>query len=147
MMLSRRQFVLRDEHFGVDGARDVEEGASDTLHTYYAVFIKFLCGCGVGGVLHLGLIRRRDPFVGRVLGEWGHGVLEALQGFGDRVGHGDFYVIAREVPFDVKPAVIAARWADSDGVIFPERIEEVGGVVGGKELDTKLVYSKGEGGR
>ena len=31
-------------------------------------------------------------------------------------------------------------------MIIPERIEEAGGVVGGKKLDSKVVYSEGEGG-
>ena len=55
-------------------------------------------------------------------------------------------MIARVVPFDGKISVLATRWVDGDGVILPERVEEVGGVVGGKELDTKVVYSEGEGG-
>ena len=71
-------FVERKEHYGVDGARDVEEGAGDTLHECDAAFIEFWCGCGVGGLLHLGPIRGRKPFVGRVLGAWGNGVLEVL---------------------------------------------------------------------
>ena len=56
-------------------------------------------------------------------------------------------MIARVVPFDGKIAVLSARWVDGDGLILPERVEEVGGVVGGKELDTKVVYSEGECGR
>ena len=48
------------------------------------------------------------------------------------------------VPFDGKPAVLAARWVDSDVLILPEHIEEVGGVVGGKELDTEVIYIEGE---
>ena len=59
-------FVECDEHGGVDGARYVEEGAGDALHEHDVTFIKFRCGRGVGRVLHLGLIRRREPFVGRV---------------------------------------------------------------------------------
>ena len=84
--------------------------------------------------------------MGRVLGVWGHGVLEALQGFADRVGHGDVDVIAGVVPFDGQAAVLAARWADGDEVILLERVKEVGGVVCGKELNTEVVYSEGEGG-
>ena len=56
-------------------------------------------------------------------------------------------MISRVVPFDGKLAVIADRLVDGDGVILPERVKEVGGVVGGEELDTKVVYSKGEGGK
>ena len=100
-------FIEYDEHCGVDGARDVEISAGNTLHTHDAAFVKFRCGCGVGRVLHLGPICRREPFVGRVLGARGHGVLEAIQGFADGVGHGDVNVIARVIPFDVKPAVLA----------------------------------------
>ena len=97
--------------------------------------------------MHRSRIRRRDPFVGRVLGACGHGVLEALQGFADGVGHGDVDVIARVVPFDGKPALVATRGVNGDGVIRPERVEEVGGVVGGEELDSEVIYSEGEGGR
>ena len=75
-----------------------------------------------------------------------HGVLEALQGFADRVGHGDVDIIARVVPFDGKPAVFDTRWVNGDGLILPERVEEVGRIVGGKELDTEVIYRKGEGG-
>ena len=56
--------------------------------------------------------------MGRVLGAWGHGVLQALQGFTNRVGHGDVVVIAGVVPFYGQAAVLAARWIDGDGVIF-----------------------------
>ena len=131
MKLAWRQFS------GVDGARDVEEVANDALHARDAAFIKFRCGHGVWRVLHLGPIRRRKPFVGRVLRTRGYGVLEALQGFAGGVGHGDVDVISRVVPFDGEPALLAARWFDGDGIILPERVKEVGGVVGGKELDTK----------
>ena len=62
------------------------------------------------------------------------------------VGHGDVNVLAGVVPFDVQAAVFAARWVDGDGIIFSERVEEVVGIVCGKELDTKAVYSEGEGG-
>ena len=93
-------FVERDKHRGVEGARNIEEGASDTLHACDAAFIKFWCGCGICGVLHLGPVHWREPFVGIVLGDWVHGVLEALQGFTDIVGHGDVNVISGVVPFD-----------------------------------------------
>ena len=139
-------FVDRNKHGGVDGAHDIEEGAGDTLHACDAGFINFWCGCGVWGVLHLGPVRWHEPFVGRVLGAWGHGVLEAIQGFADRVGHGDVDVISGVVPFDGQATVLAARWVDGDGVIILERVDELGGVVCGKELDTKVVYIKGGGG-
>ena len=64
--------------------------------------------------MHLGLVRWRKPLVGRVLGARGHGVMEALQGFVDRVGHGDVDIISGVVPFDGQAAVLAARWVDSD---------------------------------
>ena len=80
-----------------------------------------------------------------MLGEWGHWVLEALQGFADRVGHEDVDVIAGVVPFDGQAALLAARWVDGDGIIFSEHVEEVGGVFCGKEIDTEVVYIKGEG--
>ena len=111
------------------------------------MFIKFRCGRGVGRVLHFGPIRRREPFVGRLLGERGHEVLETLQGFADGVGHGDVDIIDRVVPFNGKPAVLAARSVDGDGVILQERAKEVGGVIGGEELVSKVIYSKNEGGR
>ena len=125
-------FVECDKHGGVDGARDVEKGAGDALRARDAAFIKFRFGRGVGRLLYLGPIRRREPFVGRVLRVHGYGVLEALQVFADRVGHGDVDVIGRVVLFDGKPTVLAARWVDSAGVILPEGIKEVGGVVGSK---------------
>ena len=34
-------FVDRDDHSGVDGARDVEDGAGDTFHACNATSIKF----------------------------------------------------------------------------------------------------------
>ena len=107
-------FIECKENCGVDGARDVKASASNDLHVRGAAFIKFWCSCGVGRVLHLGPIRRREPFVGRVLGAWGHGVLEALQGFSDRVGHGDVDVISGVVPFDGQAAVLASRWVNGD---------------------------------
>ena len=84
-----------------------------------AALIKFWCSRGVGRVLHLGPIRRRETFVGIVLGARGHGVLEAFQSCADGVGHGDVDVIARVVPFDGKSAVLAARWVNGDGLIIP----------------------------
>ena len=102
-------FIECNKHCWVDGARDVRESAGNALHAHDAAFIKFRCGCGVGRVLHLGPICRREPFIGRVLGARRHGVLESLQVFSNGVGHGDVAVIARVVPFDGKPAVLAAR--------------------------------------
>ena len=106
-------FVERNKHHGVDGARDVGEGAGNTLHMCDAAFIKFWCCFGVWVVLYLGPLCWREPFVGRVLGEMGHGVLEALQGFGDRVGHGDVDVIAGVVPFDGQAADDATHLLDT----------------------------------
>ena len=124
--------VERDEHGGVDGARDVDKGADNALHAHDAAVIHFRCGCGVGRVLHLGPIRRREPFVGKVLREHGHGVLEALQGFADGVGRVDVDVVFLVVPINGKPPLLAVRGVDGGGVIRPECIEEVDGVVGGK---------------
>ena len=67
-------------------------------------------------------------------------MLEALQGFVERVGHGDVDVIDGVVSFGGQAIVLATRWVDGDGVIILERVEEVGGVVCGKELDTEVVY-------
>ena len=50
----------------------------------------------------------------RVLGARGHGVLEALQGFADSVGHGDVDVISGVVPVDFQAAVLAAGWVEGD---------------------------------
>ena len=140
-------FVECDKHCGVDGARDVAKSAGNALHAHDAAFVKFRCGCGVGRVLHLGSIRMINPFVGRLLGARGHGVLEALQGFADRVGNGDINLIDRLVSFDCKPAVLATRGVNGGGLIRPERVKEVGGVSGGKEIDSEVIYSEGEGGR
>ena len=140
-------FIECDEHCGVDGERYVEKSVGDDLHARDAAFVKFRCGRGVRRVLHLGSIRMFKPFVGRVLGLRGNGVLEALQGFSDGVGNGYVNVIIRVVPFDGKPAVLADRGVDGDVVIRPERVEEVGGIVGGKEIDSEVIDSKGEGGR
>ena len=63
-------------------------------------------------------------------------MLEALWGFADRFGNGDIDVIDRVIPFDGKPAVLSAMWVESDGIILPERVKEVGGVIVGEELDT-----------
>ena len=94
---------------GVDVARYVEKGAGDTLHACDAAFIKFGCGCGVWRLLNLGPIRRRELFVGRVLRVCVYGMLEALQGFADGVGHGDVNIIIWLVLIDGKSTVIAAR--------------------------------------
>ena len=120
-------FVKRGKHGGVNGARDVDKGAGNALHARDATFLKFRCGRGVGRVLHLGPIRRCEPFVGRVLRARGYGVLESLQGFVDRVGHGDVDVVFRVVPIDSKSAVLSTRCVDGDGLILPECIEEAGG--------------------
>ena len=52
--------------------------------------------------------------MGRVLEARGRGVLEALQGFADSVGHGDVDVIYAVVPFDCQAAVLAARCVNGD---------------------------------
>ena len=70
--------------------------------------------------------------MGRVLRARGYGVLEALQGFSDGVGHRDFNVVFWVAPIEGKSAVLASSRVDSDGVIILECVEEVGGVVGGK---------------
>ena len=125
-------FVERNKHGGVDRARDVEKGAGDALYARDAAFLKFRCSRGVGRLLHLGTIRRCETFVGRMLRARGYRVLEGIQGFADGVGHGYVDVVFRVVPIDGKSAVLAARWVGGDGVIIPECIEEVGGVVGGE---------------
>ena len=102
-------FIERYKHGGVDGARDLENGAGDALHAHDAAFIKLSCGCGVGRLLYLGLIRRCNPFVGRVLRAHWCGVLEALQSFDDGIGHVDVDVVFQVVPIDGKSTVLAAR--------------------------------------
>ena len=111
-----------------------------------AKFFKFPRSRGVGRVLDFDTIPRCKPFVGRMLGVFGDGVLEALQGFFDGVGHGDVKVFFWIVPINGQSTVLSARAVNCDGVIISERIEEVGGVVGGRKLDAKVVYSEGEGG-
>ena len=140
-------FIERDKHGGVDGPRDVEKGAGDNFHARDAAFIKFRCSRGVRRVLNLGPICMCEPFVGRLLKARGYGVLEAIQGFADGVWHGDADVVFWVVPIDGNSEVLADRWFDGDGVILPECIEEVGGVGGGKEFDSKFIYMEGEGGR
>ena len=83
----------------------------------------------------------------RVLSARGYRVLDAVQGFADRVQHGDVDVVLQVVSIYGKSAVLAARWVGSDGLILPECIKEVGGVVRVKEFDSKVIYSEGEGGR
>ena len=102
------------------------------MHARDAAFFKFWCGCGVGRVSEFGTIRRYEPFVGRILGGGGDGVLEAFQGFADGVGHGDVNVVFWVVPIDGQSAVLAARWVDGDGVMLSECIDEVGGIFGGE---------------
>ena len=116
------------------------------MHPSDSALFKFWCGYGVDRVLDFGTIRKCETFMGRILGSFGYGVLEALQGFADRVEHGDVDIVFWVVPIDGQSAVLAAAWVDGDGVILSERINEVGGVVSGKEFDVKVVYSKGEGG-
>ena len=125
---------------------DVEEHYGDALHVHDAAFFKFWCGCGVGRVLDFGTILRCKPFVGIILGTFGDGVLEALHGFADRVGHGDVDVVFWVVPINGQSAVLAARWVDGDGVMLSERIKEVGSVVSREELDAKVIYREGGGG-
>ena len=82
--------------------------------------------------MEFGTIRRYKPFVGRILGAFGDGVLEALQGFSDGVGHGDVDVVFCVVTIDDQSTVIATIWVDGDEVMLLEHIKEVGGAVGGK---------------
>ena len=56
--------------------------------------------------------------MGRTLGAFGDGVLEALQGFADGVGHGDVDVVLWVVPIDGQYVVLAARWVNGDGVML-----------------------------
>ena len=72
--------------------------------------------------------------------------MEALQVFADRVGHGDVDVVFWVVPIDGQSAVLAPRWVDGNGVMLSDLIKEVGCIVGGKEIDAKVVYSESEGG-
>ena len=51
------------------------------------------------------------------------------------------------IPIDGQSIVLAAIWVDGYGVMLLERIEEVSRVGGGKELDAKVIYSEGGGGR
>ena len=125
-------FVEHDKHGGIDGMIDVEKGSGDTLHARDAAFLKFRCSCGIRRVLHLGPIHRCEPFLGGVLRARGYGVLEVLQGFAEGVGHGYVDIVIRLVPINGKSTVPADIWVDGDGVIIPECIEEVCGVVSGE---------------
>ena len=82
--------------------------------------------------MSFGAIRKCEPFVGRIFGAFWDSVLEALQGFAEVVGHGDFDIFFWVVPIDGKSAVLAARLVDGDGVMLSELIEEVVGVVDGE---------------
>ena len=82
--------------------------------------------------MEFGTIRRCEPFVGRILGAFGEKVSEALQGFGDGVGHGDVDIVFWVVPIDGQSVVLAARWVYGDGVTISKCIDDGGGVVGGK---------------
>ena len=82
--------------------------------------------------MDFGTIRRCKPFVGRILGEFGGRVLEALQGFGDGVRHEDVDVVFWVVTINGQSAVLAARWVNGDGVMLSECIDEVGGIFGGE---------------
>ena len=79
--------------------------------------------------MDFGTICRCEPFVGRILGAFGGGVLEAFQGFVDGVGHGDVDVLFCVVPIDGNPAVISTRPVDGDEVMLLECIDEVGGAI------------------
>ena len=72
-------------------------------------------------------------------------MLEAFQGFADGFGHGDGDVVLWVVPIDGQSSVLAARWVDGDVLMLLECIEEVVGIVSGKEFYAQVVYSKGEG--
>ena len=96
--------------------------------------------------MDFGTIRRCKPFLKRILGAFGDGLFEAFQGFADRVGHGDVDILFWVVPINGQSAVLASIWVDGDGVMCSECINEVGGLVGGEEIDAKVIYSKGEGG-
>ena len=130
--LLRVDFVERDEHGGIDGVWDVGEGDGDALYARDAVSVKFWCGCGVGRLLNFGTILKCKPFVGRILGAFGDGVLEFFQGFADGVGHGDVNTVFWVVPINGHYSVLAAIWVNGDIVMLLECIDEVGGVVGGK---------------
>ena len=67
--------------------------------------------------------------------------MEAFQVFADGVGHGYFDIVFRLFPIDGNSVVLAARWVNGDVVILLECIEEVGGVIGGEEFDSKVIYS------
>ena len=56
--------------------------------------------------------------MGIILGVFGDGVLEVLQGFGDVVRHGDVDKVFLVVPICGQSAVLAARWVDGDGVVL-----------------------------
>ena len=96
------------KHGGVNSARDVEKGAINALYAHDVAFLKFWCGSGVGRVLHLIPIHRCEPFVGRVLKARAYGVLEALRGFSDVVGHRDIDVVSRVFSIGGNSVVIAA---------------------------------------
>ena len=70
--------------------------------------------------------------MGRIFGEFGDGVLEAIHDFADVVGHGYVDVVFWVVTVDGQSTLLSAIWVNGDGVMLSERIEEVGGVVGGE---------------
>ena len=102
------------------------------MHAHDAACFKFWCFCGVGGVLDFVTICRCEPFEGRILGEFRDTVLEALQVFGDVVGHGDVNIVFWVVPIDGQSGVLANRWVNGDRIMLLECIDEVVGIVGGK---------------
>ena len=90
------------------------------MHARDASFFKFWCGCGVRRVSIFGTIRRCKTFVGRILGAFGNGVLEVIQGFSDGVGHGYVNIVFWVVPINGQSAVLASRWFDGDVIMLLE---------------------------
>ena len=82
--------------------------------------------------MDFGTIRRCKPFVGRILGGGGEGVLEAFQGFADGVRYVNVDIVFWVVTIDGQSSVLAAIWVNGDGVVISECINEVVGVVGGE---------------
>ena len=73
-------------------------------------------------------------------------MLGAFKLFADVFGHGYFDVLFWIVPIDGQSVVSAAKQVNGYGVMLLEHIDQVGGVIGREELDSKVVYSNSEGG-
>jgi hypothetical protein len=102
---------------------------------------------GCRGELHFGAVRRRGPWVGRVLWAGWWLVLESVKCFGDISGHRYVNIVVGVIPVDCQATILAAGPIDGDCVVCLKCSNQVECIIVVEVFYSEIIDSECERGR